>query len=266
MSSQYVAFIGSGNLAWHLAPALDNTEYAVREVYSRNPSHAGRLVERLYEAEVKASLDFSTSACGIFILAVTDDALQDIVREIVLPEDGVLLHTSGSQPLEVLRYAATPRIGVLYPLQTFTREVDVDLGEVPLFVEAANPETASVVFNLARALSKNVVKLTSPERLALHLAAVFASNFTNHMLYLAQEIMKENSLSYDWLKPLIATMITKSLSIGPENAQTGPARRGDFETLDRHMQLLQDDEATAELYRVISQDIVDRYQAHEDDQ
>lgn len=264
MKSTYVAFIGSGNLAWHLAAALDNTEYAVREVYSRNPTRAEQLVERLYEAEVKASLDFSTSECGIFILAVSDDALQDVVREIVLPEDCVLLHTSGSKPLEVLRYAATSNIGVLYPLQTFTRHVEVDLSEVPLFVETANPGTHTIVMNMARALSGTVVKITTPERQALHVAAVFASNFTNHMLYLAQEIMKENSLSYDWLKPLIATMITKSLQIGPENAQTGPARRGDFETLDAHMTLLQDDDATAELYRVISQDIVDRYQTGEE--
>jgi len=263
MKSTSVAFIGSGNLAWHLAAALDNSEYAVREVFSRNPAHAEQLVERLYEAEVKATLDFSTSVCGIFILAVSDDALQDVVREIVLPEDCVLLHTSGSQPLEVLRFAATPKIGVLYPLQTFTRNVPVDLSEVPLFIESANPDTAEVVTAMARALSDNVVKITSPERLALHVAAVFASNFTNHMLFIAQEIMKENSLSYDWLKPLIATMISKSLQVGPENAQTGPARRGDFETLDRHMQLLQDDEATAELYRVVSQDIVDRYQSEE---
>lgn len=260
MRSTSVAFIGSGNLAWHLAAALDNTDYAVREVYSRNPTHAEQLVERLYEADVKASLDFSTSPCGIFILAVSDDALQDIVREIVLPEGAVLLHTSGSQPLEVLRFAATPNIGVLYPLQTFTRHVPVEINEVPFFVETANPATAEVVMEMAHALSDNVVKITTPERQALHVAAVFASNFTNHMLFIAQEIMKENSLSYDWLKPLIATMISKSLQVGPENAQTGPARRGDFETLDKHMQLLQDDEATAELYRVISQDIVDRYQ------
>lgn len=264
MKSTYVAFIGSGNLAWHLAAALDNTDYAVREVYSRNPLHAEQLVERLYEAEVKATLDFSTSACSIFVLSVSDDALQDVVREIVLPEECILLHTSGSQPLEVLRDAATPRIGVLYPLQTFTREVQTDLSEVPIFVEGANPETSRVLMDMAGALSDNVVKITSPERLALHVAAVFASNFTNHMLLLAQEIMKENSLSYDWLKPLIATMITKSLQVGPENAQTGPARRGDFETLDRHMQLLQDDEPIAELYRVISQDIVDRYQTETD--
>jgi predicted short-subunit dehydrogenase-like oxidoreductase (DUF2520 family) len=264
MKSTSVAFIGSGNLAWHLAAALDNTDYAVREVFSRNPLHAEQLVERLYEADVKATLDFSTSNCDIFILAVSDDALQDVVREIVLPEDCVLLHTSGSQPLEVLRYAATQKIGVLYPLQTFTRNVQVDLSEVPLFIESANPDTAEVLTAMARALSDNVVKITSPERLALHVAAVFASNFTNHMLFIAQEIMKEHSLSYDWLKPLIATMISKSLQVGPENAQTGPAKRGDFETLDRHMQLLQDDEPTAELYRVISQDIVDRYQTEEE--
>ncbi len=264
MTSTSVAFIGSGNLAWHLAAALDNTEFAVREVYSRNPAHAGQLVERLYGADVKATLDFSTSNCRIFILAVSDDALQDVVREIVLPEESILLHTSGSQPIDVLRYAATPHIGVLYPLQTFTRDVAVDFSDIPIFVETTNPETGKIVTLIARSLSKNVVKITSPERMALHVAAVFASNFTNHMLLLAQEIMKENSLSYDWLKPLIATTITKSLQIGPENAQTGPARRGDFETLDRQLEFLKDDEPVAELYRVISQDIVDRYQAEEE--
>lgn len=259
MKSTSVAVIGAGNLAWHLAPALDNTEYSVREVHSRNPAHASALVERLYEAEVKASLDFSTSQCRIFVLAVSDDALQDVVREIVLPDGSILLHTSGSQPLEVLRDAATSDIGVLYPLQTFTRHVPVEMKEVPLFVETANAHTADVVLRMARAISRTVVKIATPERQALHVAAVFASNFTNHMLFIAQQIMKENSLSYDWLKPLIATTISKSLQIGPENAQTGPARRGDLETLDRHMNLLRDDEATAEVYRVVSQDIVDKY-------
>jgi predicted short-subunit dehydrogenase-like oxidoreductase (DUF2520 family) len=174
-------------------------------------------------------------------------------------------HCTGSQPLEILKYAATTNIGVFYPLQTFTKESKVDLENTPLFVESANPETERLLMAMAKAISRKVFKITSPERKALHVAAVFASNFTNHMLLLAQEILKENSLSFDWLKPLIVTMIDKSLQIGPENAQTGPARRGDFETLDKHVEFLQDDEPTAELYKVISQDIVDRYQSDEGD-
>lgn len=254
-----VSFIGSGNLAWHLGPALDNSGFAVKEVYSKNPMHAEALVERLYQAEVKASLDFSTSLSTIFIIATSDDAIQEIVREIVLPDNAILVHTSGSQPLSLLGFAATPNVGVFYPLQTFTKDRKVDFKEIPVFIESENSATEKSLMTIARSISKNVFKITSGERQALHIAAVFASNFTNHMLLLAQEIMKENSLSFDWLKPLIEEMMAKSLSIGPENAQTGPAKRGDLETLDNHLEFLNNNESVAELYKLISQDIIDRY-------
>jgi len=254
-----VSFIGSGNLAWHLAPALDNAGYSVREIYSKNPTHADNLVERLYDAEVKATLDFSTSASAIFIIATPDDTIQSVAQEIILPEEAILVHTSGSQLISVLSFAATPNLGAFYPLQTFSKSRKIEFGEIPIFLEFANDATEKVLTAMAKAISKSVFKITYEERKALHVAAVFAANFTNHMLLLAQQIMRENSLSYDWLKPLIAEMINKSLTIGPENAQTGPARRGDFETLDRHMEFLQDDESLGELYKLISQDIVDRY-------
>ena len=254
-----VSFIGSGNVAWHLAPALDNTDFAVREVYSRNPAHAAALVDKLYEAEVKHSLDFSNSPSSIFIIAVPDDAIQSIVQEIILPDEAILVHTSGSQPLGALGYAAIPGIGVFYPLQTFSKSKKVDFADVPIFVESENPGTEKILLAMAKAISKNVHQISSQERKAMHVAAVFASNFTNHMLLIAQQIMKENNLNFDWLKPLVAEMINKSISIGPEQAQTGPARRGDFEILDRHMEFLQQDEQRAEIYKVISQHIIDRY-------
>jgi len=255
-----VSIIGSGNLAWHLAPALDNTDFMVREVYSPNPSHAEALVEKLYEADVKASLDFSTSDSNIFIIATADSAIQEVAQEIVLPDEAVLVHTSGSQPLSVLGFAATPNIGVFYPLQTFSKEKKMDFAEIPLFLESENAFTEKILVQMAKALTKKVFKITSYERKALHVSAVFASNFTNHMLLIAQDIMKQNSLSYDWLKPLIAEMITKSLAIGPENAQTGPARRGDLKTLDKHIEFLQGDPALVDLYKMISQHILDHYQ------
>jgi predicted short-subunit dehydrogenase-like oxidoreductase (DUF2520 family) len=254
-----VSFIGSGNLAWHLAPALDNTDFPVQEVYSRNPSHAAMLVERLYEAEVKASLDFSTSTSEIFIIAAKDEAIEEVVQEIILPDDAILVHTSGSQPLTILGYAATQNLGVFYPLQTFSKDKKVEFEDVPVFIESANPTTEKVLKAMGQSLSKTVISINSYERKALHVAAIFASNFTNHMLLVAQDIMKENSLVYDWLKPLIAEMINKSLMIGPENAQTGPARRGDLEILDKHLEFLQDNPSAAELYKVISQHIIDRY-------
>ncbi|MBX2964735.1 MAG: DUF2520 domain-containing protein [Cyclobacteriaceae bacterium] len=262
--SYSVSFAGSGNLAWHLAPALDNAGYPVREIYSRNPAHAEALVQRLYEAEVKATLDFSTSASRVFIIAVSDDAIEDIAREIILPDEAILVHTSGSQPLSRLGYAATPDIGVFYPLQTFSKERKVDFKDVPVFVESELEEVERILVKMGRAISREVHAIDATSRKALHVAAVFASNFTNHMLRLSHDIAQQHDLDFDWLKPLIAETINKSLSANPAHAQTGPARHGDFETLDKHMQFLQDDAKLAELYRVVSQHIVDRYSFDKD--
>lgn len=254
-----VSFIGSGNLAWHLAPALDNTDYPVREVYSRNERNAEALAERLYDAGVQSTLDFSDSSSRIFIVAVPDDAISDIVAEVVLPAGAILLHTSGSQPLDALSNARTDRTGVFYPLQTFTKGRKIDMGEVPVFVEGNDKETEQIVFAMAKSVSGRVYRMKSHERRVLHMAAVFASNFTNHMLTLSRDIMLAHGLDYELLKPLILETIGKSLTAGPEQSQTGPAKRGDLETLDKHMELLGDDPALSEIYRVISQHIVDRY-------
>ncbi len=254
-----VSFIGSGNLAWHLAPGLENAGLIIKEVYSRNPRHAEALTERLYQAEVNDSLDFSTSDSTVFIICVSDDAIRDVATEIILPDDAFLLHTSGSQPLDILQYAAINNTGVLYPLQTFSKNKRVDLKMVPVFIESNNEETEKVMMVVAKAISHQVKKISSEERKALHVAAVFASNFSNHMLSLSKEILEKNGLNFDLLKPLISETYNKSLIVGPENGQTGPAMRSDMEILDRHLLFLQDDEAIAEIYKLISQNIIDRY-------
>lgn len=259
-NSASISFIGAGNLAWHLAPALDNTAYAVREVFSRDNKNSSELVSKLYEAEVKDSLDFSESSSGIFILAVSDDVIEDLIEEIQLPEDSILIHTSGSRPISVLTNSFTQNTGVLYPLQTFTKGKKNDISAVPFFVEGKNTETENHIYEMARVLSKNVYTLPSDKRAVLHLAAVFASNFTNHMLSIAEDITRSNKLDYDWLKPLIAETLNKSLDIGPERAQTGPAKRHDLEILDKHFDYLNPDKSLQEIYRIISQHILDKYQ------
>jgi predicted short-subunit dehydrogenase-like oxidoreductase (DUF2520 family) len=254
-----VSFIGSGNVAWHLAPALDNAGYPVKEVYSRNPAHAEELTGRLYQAEVKATLDFSTSDSTVFFVAVSDDAIAEVAREIILPDEAILVHTSGSQPIAQLQFAATSNLGVFYPLQTFSKSKKVSFKDLPIFIECYTTEAEDILFALARSISSEVRKIGSEERKALHVAAVFASNFTNHMLTIARRIMQQSNLDYNWLQPLIAETINKSLTLGPEQAQTGPAVRGDLEVLDNHLAFLTEQEQETAIYKAISQHIIDLY-------
>jgi predicted short-subunit dehydrogenase-like oxidoreductase (DUF2520 family) len=254
-----VSFIGSGNLAWHLAPALDNTDFAVKEVYSPTVKNAAALVEKLYQAKTKPSLDFSISPSKIFIIAVPDDVIAEVVKALKLPPNSILVHTSGSQPLSALAYASTPNVGVFYPLQTFSKAKKIDFKELPIFIESEQSQVEKMLVKMGKAISKKVLKVSSEDRKALHVAAVFASNFTNHMLTIAEGIMDEHKLNFELLKPLIVETINKSLSIGPKKSQTGPARRGDLEILDHHYDFLKTDEQLAEMYKLISQHIVDRY-------
>jgi predicted short-subunit dehydrogenase-like oxidoreductase (DUF2520 family) len=254
---QKVSFVGAGNLAWHLAPALDNAGYPVREVYSQNPKHAAALVGRLYEAHVNISLDFSASASRIFVICVSDDAIQEVAQKIVLPDDAIVIHTSGSQPLSILDDSGSQNMGVFYPLQTFSKAKKVDFKNVPIFVESEHAEVEKALVKMAKAISGNVKKINSDGRKALHIAAVFASNFSNHMLTIAKQVADENDLDFNVLKPLIAETLNKSLEIGPEKAQTGPAVRGDFEILERHMEFLRESPERAEIYKIISQHIID---------
>lgn len=259
MSKLKIAFVGSGNLAWHLAPALDNAGFIVKEVYSRTPANADKLVDRLYQAQLKYNLDFSDSDISLVIISVADDAIIDVAKEIVLPENCIVAHTSGSQPLDVLEFAASQQIGVFYPLQTFSKTKKVDFRGIPIFIESQDNEVEVMLLEMAEALSKQVYKLQSGDRKKLHLAAVFACNFANHMLKVADDILGENNFDLTVLQPLINETISKALSIGPSQAQTGPAKRHDFEILDKHFDMLEYDESLQEIYKLLSQNIIDSY-------
>ena len=259
MSTLQVSLIGSGNVAWHLAPELDNIGYFVREVYSRNTKNARKLIGRLYQAELKKDLDFSESTSQIFIVAVSDDAIDEIAREIVVPEASVLVHTSGSKSMEVLGYASTPNIGVFYPLQTFSKDKKVHFQDIPICIEAENRYTRKTLKNMADQISESVYQINSDSRQALHIAAVFACNFTNHLFTIAKDMLDNNHLDFEMLKPLIVETINKSLALGPQQAQTGPARRGDLEVLDKHLKALESHKSYADIYKSITQSILDTY-------
>ncbi|TRX50956.1 DUF2520 domain-containing protein [Fulvivirga sp. M361] len=258
--SYRISFIGAGNLAWHLAVALDNAGVVVKEVYSRNKKNADALVKRLYQAEVKKDLDFSLSTSDLFIVAASDDALEEISQEIILPEeDAILVHTSGGQSMGTLSYAATDHIGVLYPLQTFSKGKKVSFDTVPICIEANTAFGQGLLEEVAKRVTNKVVQINSDQRRALHLSAVFANNFVNHCLRISADIMKAEKLDNELLYPLVEETVLKAFEMGPENAQTGPARRHDFETLDLHLDYLKNNEELAEVYRIFSQYIVDCY-------
>ncbi len=252
-----IAVLGTGNVASHLVPALENAGHTLTEIYAREIAQAEKLCDSAYVAEPKDDLDFSDSDAQIFILAVSDTAISELADEIILPENSILVHTSGTVPLSILGYSSASYTGIFYPLQTFTKGREIDFDDVPFLIESEDQETLQILKKVAKSLSNQVYLVKSKDRLALHIAAVFASNFTNHMIRLSEEIMGRQGLDFEMLKPLIIESISKSLQLGAKRSQTGPAVRGDYSTLDSHHQFLSYNEQVAELYRLISQDIID---------
>ncbi|WP_128545393.1 Rossmann-like and DUF2520 domain-containing protein [Larkinella soli] len=258
-----ISFIGAGNLAWHLAIAFENAGHPVSEVYSRDVDHARRLVSMLYDARLNPDLNFAESSSDLFVLAIPDDAIEEVTARLVLPENAILVHTSGSKPLEVLRrlmdiYSDVPvRTGVFYPLQTFTESTPaLSFDDIPLCIEADDPDTEERLVALGQEMSSVVYLVDSQERKVLHLAAVFACNFTNYLLGVAKDLTDAEELEFDLLKPLIEETIRKALDAPhPAQVQTGPARRGDLDTISLHLDFLSDKPELLQVYQLLSDGI-----------
>ena len=254
-----IAFIGAGNLAWHLAPELENFGHKVSLVNSRSKKNAVSLIDRLYRASYKKSLDFSKSDIDIIIITVSDNHIKDIASEIIIPEHCCVIHTSGTQSIEILGRSAALHYGVLYPLQTFTKGVKASFKDTPIFVEGNGNYAYKVLQELSRKLSKQTYKLDSEQRSILHLSAVIASNFSNHMLTIAKSLMDQHDMSFELLHNVVYTMVQKAFIAGPENGQTGPAVRKDLDTLEKHRKLLKSDRNLHKLYTLISNHIINTH-------
>lgn len=262
-----ISFIGAGNLAWHLAPALENAGHHINEVYSHQLKHARQLVSNLYDAHTHSELNFADSPSQLFVLAIPDDTLESVCSQLVLPDKAIVVHTSGARPLSSLEnlmaiYSDVPvRTGVFYPLQTFTKGQSFMLfDEIPLCIEASDSTTEDTLVQLGQEMSDIVYIVTSEERRTLHVAAVFACNFTNHLLTIAHDLTLRDRLEFDLLRPIITETILKGLGVSdPAAVQTGPARRGDLTTIDTHLTYLSDQPKLAEIYQLLTQSIRHRY-------
>ena len=254
-----IAIIGTGNVAWHLARTLENAGHIIAHIYDRDRSKAEKFGLDYFNASTGSSLDFSYIDASVFIIAVSDDAIEEVATNIILPEDAILCHTSGSQPMSALGYAPTENIGVFYPLQTFSKGKPVDFDSIPICVEGENDLTKTALLEMGQSISRMTKEISSRQRKAIHLAAVFACNFTNHMFSVSQSILQNQKMDFEILKPLITETLNKSFELGPERSQTGPAVRQDLKTLDQQYESLKADPELAEIYRLISQHIIDTY-------
>ncbi|MDR1981133.1 MAG: DUF2520 domain-containing protein [Tannerellaceae bacterium] len=254
-----IVFIGAGNLATCISLGMQRAGMGIGQIYSRTRESAEPLAKRL-NCRWTTNLGEIVPNADLYIFAVKDSALAEVVSS-VKPNDGLWVHTSGSMPMHLFEGYAR-RYGVFYPLQTFTKERKIQPDGIPVFLEAASEEDMKLLKEIAIALSGRALPLDSEKRKRLHMAAVFACNFTNHMYCLAGKILAEQDIPYDILLPLITETAAKVGDVSPQEAQTGPAVRFDKEVLDAHTAMLADPAMRA-IYQLISQNIYREKLSHE---
>lgn len=248
---QKIVMIGAGNVATHLCMALKNAGFDIGQVFSRDISNAECLAP-LVDAVATDALAEIDKKADLYIISVSDSAIQEVVKE--MPDvNGVVVHTAGSIDMSALdRF---PLHGVLYPFQTFTREKELEFREVPLLVEGNVSSSKRLVLEVAHAISDNVQKANGAKRKTLHISAVFACNFVNHLYALADDLLAKEGLDFSILEPLIRETTQKALSMKPVHAQTGPATRGDREVMHSHMQALDSGTFHHDIYALLSESI-----------
>lgn len=247
-----VVFVGAGNLATRLALEMQRKGFAIEQVYSHTKKHADELANRLQCAWTFMPKEIYSDA-DLYIFALNDTALEEVIARI-RPNCGLWVHTAGSMPMDVFKGHAS-HYGVLYPLQTFSKERAINFSVIPFFIEANTSENREQLRNIAGQLSEHVYLLSSEQRKYLHLAAVFACNFTNHLYAIAAKLLLEQKIPTEVLLPLIDETAAKVHAMSPAAAQTGPAIRYDEKVINKQLALLENHPELQTIYKQISQSI-----------
>lgn len=269
-----IVLIGAGNLATHLGKALHAAGHDMLQVFSRTMQSAETLAS-LLDAEPLTDIAQVRDDADVYIFSVKDSALVQLVAQLCrheadgLGEDGavnalrkakkgeherVFLHTAGSMPMSVFKGMAQ-HYGVLYPMQTFSKQREVDFSIIPCFVEANDEFAQKQIEGLAREISGRVYQLSSEDRKYLHLSAVFACNFANHCYAISQELLEEHGIPFDVMLPLINETAAKVHEMKPKDAQTGPAVRYDENVIGKQSKLLENHPHFKKVYDSMSKSI-----------
>ncbi len=288
-----ITLIGAGNLATHLGRALFNAGHSIIQVFSRTQESAEVLAMQFFpqsqtahaslqsqsepisvlnpahaspqsQSEPISALSRLSPDADIYIIAVKDSALAQVIPQVcsVNPR-AVFVHTAGSMSISCFDGYAS-HYGVFYPMQTFSKARQVDFSVIPCFLEASDLDTAQVLKTLADSITSSVFYLDSDRRRYLHLAAVFACNFTNHCYALAQQVLQRSDLPFDVMLPLIDETAAKVHQMSPCKAQTGPAVRYDQNVMDAQIRLIADDPLLKDIYERMSMSIHQYISANND--
>ena len=243
-----VSVIGFGNVGYELSRSLQSVGISVSHVYARSIDCDDNFPNTMFVNSLK-----DLPQGELVLICVPDSEIENVLRHI--PSGTPVAYTSGAVKLNELKHSG--EIGVFYPLQSFTKGIVLDITQVPFFIESKSEAFGNTLFQLASKLSQNVQFANSDVRSKLHLAAIWVNNFTNHMNFIAKEYLDANELNFSDLMPLLKETIRKIESNNPEKAQTGPARRGDLNVIEKHLTMLPD--KRQELYLKISNSIINTY-------
>jgi len=257
MMSLKFCFIGAGNLATQLSCALQTAGFEIVQVYSRTDHSAKVLAEKLKTHYTTQRPEIVKDA-DIYFVALKDSVVHEVLSKVNL-EGKLLVHCSGSMPMSVLKQYST-NYGVVYPLQTFSKNREVNFSEIPVFVEANNTQIRNQLTEIAKNISNNVSDLNSEKRKSLHIAAVFACNFVNHFYALSAAYLEDQEISFDVMHPLILETARKAVEMPPKQAQTGPAIRFDENIINDHLKKLSNNPELKELYNSVSRSIFEFHQ------
>ncbi|WP_312207252.1 Rossmann-like and DUF2520 domain-containing protein [Epilithonimonas hominis] len=246
-----IVIIGSGNVAFHLAKAFTQNNIEVSQIFGRNEVELNKISEELnipYSTKELADAD-------LYLISVSDAAVEQ-VSDLIKTEKALVAHTSGSLPLEILK--GNYRKASFYPLQTFSKTKNLDYSKIPFFIETENQIDEKSLFELASIISENVETSDYEKRKYIHLTAVFACNFVNHLFARAKEISDSQDLPFQYFIPLIDETVEKIHHLEPKLAQTGPAVRGDERILKLHEELIKD-EQHLKVYQLMNESIKKMY-------
>ena len=249
-----IALIGAGRLATNLGRALFEAGHDVVQVYSRTLKSASELALTI-DAEPIDKLESVTDEAQIYIISVKDDVIADLATRLCIGrEKAIFIHTAGSISIDIFNNKAQ-HYGVLYPMQTFSKSREVDFKVIPCFIEGNDDYATKTLHELASSISDRVYELSSDDRRYLHLAAVWACNFTNHCYEVSAEILEHHGIPFDVMLPLIDETAAKVHSMAPADAQTGPAIRFDENVIRAQAALMRDNPLQKDIYERLSMSI-----------
>lgn len=253
-----IVILGSGNVATILAKKITHAKHSIKQIYSRDLTNAQTLASSVKASAINDLQELEDDA-DMYIIALTDKALEEICQTLQL-KNKLVVHTAGSVLAEVLKKCSN-NYGVLYPIQSIRKNMDTSI-KIPFAIDANNKKNYTIIENFANSISEKVIHYTDEQRLKLHVAAVMACNFVNYLYLQSAKFCETEELDFSLLQPLIEETATRLQYHHPSEVFTGPAVRGDVNTIHKHLQLLAKHPAQQKLYETISNLITTEFNNH----